>query len=44
MRAKVMAIKVRKAREVFLARLKQNALISTIFDGTESDPAAPDKE
>ena len=44
MRTKVMSIKVRKAREVFLARLKQNALISTIFDGTESDPEAADKE
>jgi parvulin-like peptidyl-prolyl isomerase len=44
MRNKVMYNKVRKAREVFLARLKRDALISTIFDGTESDPAATDKE
>jgi parvulin-like peptidyl-prolyl isomerase len=44
MRNKVMSRKARKAREVFIARLKRNALISTIFDGTESDPAAVDKE
>jgi parvulin-like peptidyl-prolyl isomerase len=44
MRTKVMSMKVRKARELFLARLKQNALISTIFDGTESDPGSADKE
>ena len=44
MRNKVMYNKMRKAREVFLARLKRDALISTIFDGTESDPAATDKE
>jgi len=44
MRNKVMYNKMHKAREVFLARLKRDALISTIFDGTESDPAATDKE
>ncbi|MGZ3380410.1 MAG: peptidylprolyl isomerase [Isosphaeraceae bacterium] len=44
MRNKVMYNKMHKAREVFLARLKRDALISTIFDGTESDPAATDKQ
>ena len=44
MREKVMYRKMHKAREVFLARLKRDALISTIFDGTESDPGAADKE
>ncbi|MGO9916334.1 MAG: peptidylprolyl isomerase [Isosphaeraceae bacterium] len=44
MRNKVMYNKMHKAREVFLARLKRDALISTIFDGTESDPAATEKE
>ncbi len=44
MRSKVMSRKMGKARQEFLARLKQNALISTIFDGTESDPGAAEKE
>jgi parvulin-like peptidyl-prolyl isomerase len=44
MRTKVMAIKMRKAREAFLARLRQNALVSTIFDGTESDPRTVDRQ
>ncbi len=44
MRKKVMYQKMRKAHEAFIARLKRDALISTIFDGTESDPSATDKE
>ncbi len=44
MRNKVMYKKMHKVRSDFIARLKRDALISTIFDGTESDPAATDKE
>ena len=43
--SKVMYNKMRKARDGFSrASSKRDALISTIFDGTESDPAATDKE
>jgi len=44
MRSKVMYKKLHKARAVFIAKLKRDALISTIFDGTESDPAVAAKE
>jgi len=44
MRNKVMYKKMYKEREAFIARLKRDALISTIFDGTESDPRVADKE
>ncbi len=44
MRNKVMHQKMRKANEAFIMKLKRDAMISTIFDGTESDPRAPDKE
>jgi peptidyl-prolyl cis-trans isomerase SurA len=42
-RRKVMSDKMHKARDVFIARLKRDALISTIFDGTESDPSMPEE-
>ena len=44
MRTKVMYRKMRKANDAFIARLKRDALISTIFDGTESDPNTAEKE
>ena len=44
MRTKVMYRKMRKANDAFIARLKRDALISTIFDGTESDPNGAEKE
>jgi parvulin-like peptidyl-prolyl isomerase len=44
MRSKVLSQKMRKSRDVFLSKLKQNAMISTIFDGTESDPATVEKD
>ena len=44
MRTKVMYRKMRKANDAFIAQLKRDALISTIFDGTESDPNAAEKE
>ncbi len=42
-RRKVMYAKMTRIREVFLAKLKQDALIATIFDGTDSDPNAPER-
>jgi peptidyl-prolyl cis-trans isomerase SurA len=41
-RRKVMLDNLRAAREEFIGKLKRNALVSTIFDGTESDPNRPD--
>lgn len=35
----VMIAKMRKARDEFITRLKRTTLISSIFDGTESDPS-----
>jgi peptidyl-prolyl cis-trans isomerase SurA len=43
-RQKVQVEKMRTAREQFIKKLKRDTLITTIFDGTESDPNAPDKE
>jgi peptidyl-prolyl cis-trans isomerase SurA len=43
-RRKVMIDKLRAAREEFIAKLKRNALVSTIFDGTDSDPNQPDTQ
>ncbi|MGC8640492.1 MAG: peptidylprolyl isomerase [Isosphaeraceae bacterium] len=37
-RKTVMAAKLRKAQSQFLTKLKQNTLVTTIFDGTKSDP------
>ena len=37
-RRKIMVEKLTKARLEFIAKLKRNTPISTIFDGTESDP------
>ncbi len=40
-RRKLMTEKIVKARSDYLAKLKRQTLISTIFDDTESDAAAP---
>ena len=41
-RRKIMVEKMTKARMEFIAKLRQNTPISTIFDGTDSDPHAPE--
>jgi hypothetical protein len=43
-RQKVQVEKMRSVREQFIKKLKRDTLVSTIFDGTESDPNAPDKQ
>jgi parvulin-like peptidyl-prolyl isomerase len=43
-RRKIMVDNLRKARMDFLAKLRRDTLVSTIFDGTESDPARPTEE
>jgi parvulin-like peptidyl-prolyl isomerase len=40
-RRKLMGEKIMKARADFVSKLRRNTLVSTIFDGTESDPNAP---
>ena len=42
-RRKIMVEKLTKARVEFIAKLKRNTPISTIFDGTESDPTEADE-
>jgi peptidyl-prolyl cis-trans isomerase SurA len=42
-RRKIMVAQLTKAREAFIAKLRRNTPISTIFDGTESDPNATDE-
>jgi len=39
-RHKIMVEKMRKARGDFLDKLRRDALVSTMFDGTESDPGS----
>ncbi|MGO9598582.1 MAG: peptidylprolyl isomerase [Isosphaeraceae bacterium] len=43
-RQRVQVEKMRSSREQFIKKLKRDTLVSTIFDGTESDPSAPEKE
>jgi hypothetical protein len=43
-RRKLMSEKVMKARGEFVGKLRRDTLISTIFDGTESDPNAPEDQ
>ena len=43
-RQRVQSQKMRSAREQFVKKLKQDTLVTTIFDGTESDPNAPERE
>jgi peptidyl-prolyl cis-trans isomerase SurA len=41
-RRRILTEKLVKARTTFLAKLRRDTPISTIFDGTESDPNAPE--
>jgi peptidyl-prolyl cis-trans isomerase SurA len=43
-RRRITTEKIVKARSTFLAKLRRDTPISTIFDGTESDPNAPDAQ
>jgi peptidyl-prolyl cis-trans isomerase SurA len=42
-RLKLRSEKIMKARANFVAKLRRQALVSTIFDGTESDPDSPEE-
>jgi peptidyl-prolyl cis-trans isomerase SurA len=41
LRTTIMVNKLRKGREELILKLKRNTPITTIFDGTESDPSTP---
>jgi peptidyl-prolyl cis-trans isomerase SurA len=41
-RRRILTEKIVKARSTFISKLRRDTPISTIFDGTESDPTAPE--